>query len=191
MGSFGRSFSAALTAAGLTHTSAAAQVGLTQTSVSRNAAGGSLPSVRSLSHLLPLLRPGDRQECLRQYLIELTPEAYQAEVTISFAEKKGRKARIDDRLDTLGAALVFLDREATVDKHLSNMLIELARTLSGSNAAQFIPSTLAQIERAEDEKRKARRGASSYKKPTAAGSAGQSPRRGRRSGRAADGLAAG
>lgn len=132
MGLFARAYSSALKAADRTITEAAALAGITQSSVSRIASGDSLPDPANIAKLLLALEPGDRTHCLRQYLLEHTPEEYHGRMILTFGDVLESNA---ERLDNLSAALRFLEREATENKHVERVLTELAITLGGGALA--------------------------------------------------------
>lgn len=130
MGLFSRAFGAALTHTGNTITQAAAISGLSQPSVSRIVSGDSLPDPANLSKLLLAIDPGDRAHCLRQYLLEHTPDDFHGRLILTFGEAE--EAPIPPP-DELSKALCFLEKEATQDKHLERVLIELALSFSGND----------------------------------------------------------
>jgi len=134
MGLFSRAISAALRSAGRSHTEAARLSGLTQASISRSASGETLPDPANLSKLLLAIEPADRPHCLRQYLMEHTPDEYHGHMDIIIS---GTKESAPGHIDDLSAALLFLDKEANRNKHLETLLIELALTLSGQTGEEL------------------------------------------------------
>lgn len=134
MGLFSRAYKAALKTAQRSPTEAAALTGLSQPSLSRIVSGETLPDPENIGKLLLALEPGDRTHCLRQYLLEHTPEDYHGRMILTFGDVQESPPAATDELSI---ALKILDQEATNNPHLEAVIVELAKTMSGEDKLSF------------------------------------------------------
>lgn len=119
-----------MTAAKLSQAAVAAQSGLNQSTVSRILSGDFTPESESLAKLLDALpNKSDRQHCLREYLLDHTPEDYRHALVLHFGQVEDDRPR---PTDALSRALHALETRATDDQDLRELLLSLSRCFEKS-----------------------------------------------------------
>jgi hypothetical protein len=99
--------------------------------LSRVLAGDFVPELQNLGKLIAVLpEESDREYCLREYLLDHTPEEYREKIAVSFGALREEKGR---PVDKLTRALQILERRATEDADMRILVFDLAKLFGDLN----------------------------------------------------------
>jgi hypothetical protein len=126
---FSRAYDSALSAAGISRATAAKIAGIHGSTLSRIMADEFAASPDSVEGLLRALTDqADRLHCLREFLFDQTPTEFWPTLVIHFSELNEPRAR--PPIDSLHDALQELERTATGDRELRQLLVDLAKIMA-------------------------------------------------------------
>lgn len=127
MSLFSRAYDAALSVGGISRTQAANIAGIHGSVISRLMNGETSMSPEHVEALLRAISdPGDKEHCLIEYLKDCCPDEYRDRLVIHFGAVLEARSKNHDRVN---ARLVELDRLATQNESLNDLLDSLIKLL--------------------------------------------------------------